>query len=90
MEHLSVLFYDYVGDVAQRRAPYREAHLALLNDLHASGDCVMAGALGDPPHGAALVFRSAEAAERFVGADPYMAAGLITAHRVEPWTVVVP
>jgi uncharacterized protein YciI len=90
MEHLSVLLYDYVEDIAERRGPHRPAHLALLNDVHASGDCVMGGALGDPPHGGLIVFRSAEAAERFVGQDPYVAAGLVKAHRIVPWTVVVP
>jgi uncharacterized protein YciI len=87
---LSILVYDYVPDVAQRRGPHREAHLELLRELHAAGDCVMAGAVGDPPRGALLVFRSPEAAQAFVGRDPYVAAGLVTGHRVEPWEVPVP
>ena len=90
MERYFILFYDYVDDIAERRAPHRDAHLALLRAAHADGDLVMAGAIGDAPHGGVLVFRSAEAAERFSDADPYGAAGLVTARRIEPWNIVVP
>lgn len=84
------LFYDYVEDIVERRAPHREQHLALLNEWRADGRIVMGGALGDPPHGALLVFRVEDAAqvEQFVAADPYVANGLVTARRVEPWAVV--
>jgi uncharacterized protein YciI len=87
-----ILFYDYVEDVVERRAPYREAHLAIVRRLADAGVIVLAGALGDPPHGAAIVFRGEDAseAERFAGEDPYVEAGIVTAWRVEPWNVVVP
>jgi uncharacterized protein YciI len=89
-ERLYVLHYDYVEDVVGKRAPHREAHLALVGEWHADGRIVMAGAVGDPPTGALIVLRVADPAEAeaFVAADPYVAAGLVTAHRVEPWTVV--
>lgn len=86
-----VLFYDYVPDVVERRAPHREAHLALLRDLVAEGLVTQAGALGDPPTGAAIVFATDDpaAVERFAAADPYVAAGLVTGRRIVPWTVAV-
>jgi uncharacterized protein YciI len=85
-----VLFYDYVPDVLERRAPHREAHLALLREWQDAGKIVMAGALGDPPHGGLLVFRVEDPAEidEFVAADPYVAAGIVASRRVEPWNVV--
>ena len=51
---------------------------------------MIAGALGDPPRGALFGFAVDDPArvEEFVAADPYVAAGLVTAHRIEPWTVV--
>ena len=49
----------------------------------------MAGALGDPPHGALIVLRDAADGPAFVDADPYARNGLVTNWRVEPWTVVV-
>lgn len=85
-----ILFYDYVKDVLARREPHRQEHLERIrSELHA-GRVVMAGALGDPPHGAAIVFRdvAVEDIETFAAQDPYVRAGLVTAWRVEVWRVV--
>ena len=85
-----LLFYDYVEDILERRAPHREAHLERVREWNEDGRIVMAGAVGDPPHGALFVFdvEDATAVEEFAGGDPYASAGLITARRIEPWTVV--
>ncbi len=85
-----ILFYDYVGDVAERRGPYREAHLERIRSEREAGRLVLAGALGDPPHGAALVFQGVEPGhiEAFASTDPYVEAGLVTARRIEPWKLV--
>jgi uncharacterized protein len=85
-----ILFYDYVEDIVERRGPYREAHLARIGTEREAGRVVLAGALGDPPHGAAIVFKDVEPAaiEAFAAEDPYMTAGLITARRIERWNVV--
>ena len=52
------------------------------------GRIVIAGPLGDPPHGAAIVFKDKSAAEAFAGADPYVKGGLVTNWHVDIWTVV--
>jgi uncharacterized protein len=85
-----ILFYDYVEDVLERRAPHREAHLAHIAEWIDAGRMTMAGALGDPPSGAAFVLPGGDPgeAERFAEGDPYVAAGLVTARRVVHWTVV--
>jgi uncharacterized protein YciI len=85
-----ILFYDYVPDIAERRAPFREAHLARIEAEREAGGLVMAGALGDPPHGAAFVFRGTdpEQIEVFAQADPYVQAGLVTGRRIEVWKLV--
>jgi uncharacterized protein YciI len=51
----------------------------------------MAGALGNPPDGALLIFHTSTAAraEEFARCDPYVTAGLVTRWKVRPWTVVV-
>ena len=84
-----VLFYEYVEDVLERREPYRPLHLQRIEDHPA---IVLAGALGDPPHGAAIVFRTDDATEpeRFAAEDPYVVAGLVAARRVERLAVVKP
>ena len=83
------LFYEYVENIVERRAPFRDQHLALCKEW--KPELVMGGAVGDPPHGALIVFEVEDATEveAFVEADPYMQNGLVTEHRVVPWNVVV-
>ena len=85
-----LLLYDYVDDYLERRAPFREAHLALARAAHDRGELVMAGAVPEPPS-ALFVFRSdtAAGAEAFAGADPYVENGVVTGWRVRQWNVVV-
>lgn len=85
------LLYDVVDGFIDERMPHRDAHLALVRGAHARGELAMAGALGDPPNGALLVFRgdTPEVAERFARADPYVMQGLATRWHVRPWNVVV-
>jgi uncharacterized protein YciI len=84
------LFYDYVENIVERRAPHRPAHLELYRRWREDGKLVMGGAIGDPPHGALIVFdvEGAAEVEEFAGADPYVSGGLVTARRIEPWAVV--
>src|SRR5690348_17294734 len=85
------LEYDVVPNFAERRTRFRPAHLRLLREAHDRGALVLAGALGEPPDGALLVFRgeSASFVEEFARGDPYVREGLVTAWRVRPWTVVI-
>jgi uncharacterized protein YciI len=87
-ETLHLLQYEYVADMAEKRAPHREGHLALIGEFHRGGRIVIAGAVGDPPHAGLFACRSAADAEAFREADPYGAAGLVVSSSIEPWTVV--
>ena len=87
-----VLRYDtVVDDYVNRRAPFRTEHLRLLREAHARGEVVMAGAVGQNPDGAIIIFRAETAApaEYFATHDPYVTNGLIVSWRVQPWNVVV-
>jgi uncharacterized protein YciI len=86
-----LLLYDYVQNAVERRAPHREAHLALAREAHARGELLLGGALADPVDGAVLLFRcdSPATVEAFVAKDPYVAAGIVTRWRIRPWTVVI-
>lgn len=89
MKHFA-LFYDVVGGFITKRMTYREAHLRLVHGAHDRGELVMAGALGDPPDGALLVFRAPDAsvAEAFARNDPYVINGLVTGWHIRRWNVV--
>jgi uncharacterized protein YciI len=86
-----LLFYDVVSDYVERRAAFRSAHLAYARAACERGELVLGGALAEPVDGAVLLFQgdSAEAAERFARADPYVREGLVTRWRVRAWTTVV-
>jgi uncharacterized protein YciI len=90
MTHFA-LIYDVVEGFGEKRMEYRPAHLDLIKAAHARGELVLAGALGNPPDGALLVFRAenADAVESFARADPYVTSGLVRSWRVRPWNVVI-
>jgi uncharacterized protein len=85
------LTYDVVENYVELRTAFREQHLKLLRDAHARGEIVMAGAAGDPPDQALLVFRTSDATvvEHFAKNDPYVTNGLVKKWKVRPWNVVV-
>ncbi|MEA2143864.1 MAG: uncharacterized protein QOI64_2294 [Solirubrobacteraceae bacterium] len=85
-----LLLYEYPDDVLERRAPHREEHLALVRKWKEDGRILLAGAIGDPPNGAALTFRVDDAADvdDFIKSDSYVREGVVTSHRVEPWNLV--
>ena len=86
-----LLLYDYVENAVERRAPFREAHLALARAALERGELLLGGAFAEPVDGAALVFRAPDQAsvEAFVRSDPYVSGGLVTRWRIRPWTVVI-
>jgi hypothetical protein len=89
---MHVLHYEYVDDILERRAPFRDAHLGAIQEWNQRGQLVLAGAVGDPPHGAMLIFRNTatDDIEAYANNDPYMTAGLISRWWIEPCTVVTP
>jgi uncharacterized protein YciI len=86
-----VLTYTYVPDVLERRAPFRAEHLAHAREHLAAGRLLLAGAFDPPTDGAMFVFKAQSAAEveDFVARDPYVRNGVVTGHRIRPWSVVV-
>ena len=85
-----VLFYDYVSDYMERRAQFRDAHLALAWQSHERGEFLLGGVLDDPVDSAMLLFQadSPKVIEEFVAADPYVQNGLVTRWRIRPWRTV--
>ena len=85
-----LLVYDYVADIVERREPHRERHLERIRHARDDGVIVMAGATGEPPTGALLIFDvdNPTLVEEFAEDDPYVLEKLVTDWRVVPWAVV--
>lgn len=86
-----LLFYSFVEGMAERRAPYRKAHLMHLEAAVARGDLVLAGAFSEPLDGSVFLFQgsSPAAAEALAQTDPYVLNGLVTRWHVRAWATVV-
>jgi uncharacterized protein YciI len=90
MRRYYALLYYTVPDFARARGPHRDAHLAKVFEASRRGELLMAGALGDPPNRALLLFRCEDAspAEQFARTDPYVTSGVVERWEVQPWATV--
>src|SRR2546430_16451182 len=84
------LFYEVVDDFVERSAPFRQQHLQLVEQTHARGELLLAGALAKPAERAVLAFRCAERGipETFLIQDPDVVKGLVRKGAVLPWSNV--
>ena len=86
-----LLFYEAGPEYAERRAPFRGAHLAHARAAVARGELVLGGAYANPVDGAVLLFRgdSPAAAEEFAKRDPYVVNGVVKRWYIREWSTVV-
>lgn len=90
MKHFLV-FYEFAPDYLERRGPHRSEHLRLAWDAVERGELLLGGPYADPADGGLLLFKgeSPDAATRFVEADPYVRAGIVTRWHIRTWTTVI-
>ncbi|HWA00873.1 MAG TPA: YciI-like protein [Caulobacterales bacterium] len=90
MKHF-VVFYDYVADFREKRAPHRAMHLAHANASAARDELQLGGAFADDPPMGMLLFKAeaASVAETFARTDPYVLQGVVISWRVREWVSVV-
>ncbi|MAZ27340.1 MAG: hypothetical protein CL868_09720 [Cytophagaceae bacterium] len=87
-----VLIYKTVADYIEKRADFREVHLAHAKKAQEDGYLILGGAYAEPADGALLIFKGEDAVEYardFAINDPYVTNGLITAWQVRQWSVVI-
>jgi uncharacterized protein YciI len=67
--------------MANKRAPFRDAHLKLANEYVERGQLILGGAYSDMKS-ADLVFKATdeEIVKKFVESDPYVTHGLVTSN----------
>ena len=86
-----VLLYEVRDDYVEKRGQFRALHLKHARAAYDRGELILGGAMADPIDSAMLVFRgpTADAAEAFAKADPYVTNGLVTKWRVRKWNTVI-
>jgi uncharacterized protein YciI/heme-degrading monooxygenase HmoA len=82
--------YEVVDSFVARRAAFRPEHLRRVAESYASGELILAGALGDPVDRALLIFHAHNkgVVESFIHNDPYVTNGLVKKWEIRPWHVV--
>ena len=90
----AVSFYDADPDAGpehfQRLVDTYPRHRAYLDEFAKDGEVLMIGTFGNPAaEGSMAVFRSREAAERFIGGDPFVTEGLVFRTRILDWDPLV-
>jgi uncharacterized protein len=85
-----LLFYEVGDDYVERRAEFRNQHLAQAWEASDKGELLLGGAFAKPVDGAVMLFSgdSPEVAENFAKTDPYVTNGLVTRWYVREWTTV--
>ena len=86
-----LLIYEVGPEDVERRAEFRNEHLALAWEAHHRGELVLAGAVADPVDTVILLFQgdTSAAAQRFAAADPDVLHGLVHRWQVRPWITIV-
>jgi uncharacterized protein len=86
-----LLIYELCSDYLERRAQFRDAHLALAWEAAERGEIVIAGALDSPADRAILLFDadSPDIPAEFARNDPYVTNGLVDRWEVRKWNTVV-
>ena len=88
---LAVCKYETLGDGGMAHAlEVYPRHIAHAKVFGSQGDLLMIGTFGDPvADGSMGVFRSRDAAERFVAADPFITEGVIARWRILDWNAEI-
>jgi uncharacterized protein len=87
-----LLFYDKAANYAERQAPWTAAHLAYLQEAVRQGKLLLAGSLGDPVDGSAVLLVKADCiaeVEALAAADPYVVGGIVCRWRIRNWQTVL-
>ena len=84
-----VMFYEVAQDGLTKAQANYEAHRARLDEFHTRGVLLMAGPFANPTEGAMGIFTSREAAEEFIGGDPFVLHGVVGKWRLVEWNEVL-
>jgi hypothetical protein len=85
-----VVFYESADDVGSRAPPVFPAHSARLREFRDRGALLMVGTFADPQQeGSMVIFDTREAAEEFVGGDPFVLEDVVRDWIIREWNEAV-
>ncbi len=86
----TLLFYKYVPDVLEKRAPHRMKHMEYAAKSKEEGKLIHGGALEPASDGAIIVFKGdiPEYVENFAKNDPYVVNKVVQSYKVQKWNTI--
>lgn len=84
-----VVFYETASDGLARAEANYPAHKMRIDQFVARGELLLSGTWANPSEGALAIFRSREAAERFVKDDPFVLNGVVGNVTLKDWNEIV-
>lgn len=85
----TILFYDYVENMLERRSPFRQEHLQLAQNYVDNDELLLVGVYPEKLDGAMLIFKNEHSAQEFVKKDPYVANQLVSHWQIKEWSLVL-
>ena len=80
-----VTFYEWADDAMDKFEEHMPGHQANWAPLQERGDLLMIGPFTDLAEGAIAVFTTREAADEFIGNDPFVRHGVVKKWRILEW-----
>ncbi len=90
LKKLQILRYNYIDNMAEKRAPYRQSHILHIQSYSSKNKIKMAGAVGNAVEGL-FIFNenvSKEEITSFLKNDPYFQNNLVAQYSISDYTVV--
>ena len=84
-----VVFYEAAPDRLAKAPSNFAAHKARIDRFAERGVLLMVGPWANPAEGALAIFTSREAAEEFVGGDPFVANGVVGRVTLKDWNEIL-
>jgi uncharacterized protein len=84
-----VMLYEVLPEGMAKAPANIAAHRALLGEFHARGVLLMVGPFANPAEGAMAIFTTREAAEEFIGKDPFVINNVVHKWSLREWNEVL-
>ena len=81
----AVVLYETALEAMPKIPQLFPAHKARVDEFAARGELLAVGTWADPREGSMAVFRTRDAAERFVKDDPFVLNGVVARYQIKDW-----
>jgi uncharacterized protein YciI len=81
----AVVMYETALEAMPKIPQHFPAHKVRVDEFAARGELLAVGTWADPREGSMAIFRTREAAEKFVKDDPFVLNGIVARYQIKDW-----